>query len=131
MEFPRWVDPFFDDDRLLTGEERIATPAVNVAEDTAGYTLEIAAPGMDKKDIRVTIDKGALLIEAESRKSAETQEDNYTRQEFSCQAFKRSFWLPENVNADKITAEFINGLRKLYLPKSTAELPATKKIDIV
>lgn len=130
MAFPGWVDTFFDD-QLLTGDERVGAPAINVAEDAGGYTVEIAVPGMDKKDIRVSVDKGALLIEAEFRASAEAKEDHYTRQEFSYQAFRRSFWLPENVDADGITAQCVNGLLTLYLPGTMADKPATKKIDIV
>lgn len=127
MEFPRWMDSFFDDGQLVEGRSQFAAPAVNISEDDTAYSLEVAAPGVDKKDLQIHIDKGALTVEAEVRKSEEEKEDNYTRQEFSYRAFKRSFWLPENIQTEAIEAELVNGLLKVRLPKKTANAVVDKK----
>ena len=127
MDFPRWVDTFFDDENLRTERDGFVMPAVNVAEDDKHFTLEVAVPGMEKKDIQIRVDKGTLILEAEARMMDEKKEDNYTRREFSYNAFKRTFWLPENVNADAISAEYTNGLLTLSLPKKVVDKPTTNR----
>ncbi len=94
-------------------------PAVNIKETPDSFRVEMAAPGMDKKDFKIELDGTALTISAEKKNESEQKDgENYNRREFSYQSFYRSFHLPkEVVNADKIEAKYENGLLKLTIPK--------------
>ena len=132
LDFPRWTDDFFDDELQMTGLMKDFTmPAVNITEDDKHFTLEVAAPGMNKKDFKLHVENGVLIVEAEAKQTKEEKDENYRRKEFSYNKFKRSFWLPENVNADAIKAEYKNGLLLLSLPKKvTAKKSMEKTIEI-
>jgi HSP20 family protein len=94
-------------------------PAVNIKENADSFIVEMAAPGMNKKDFKIEIDGSALTISSERQNESEANEsENYSRKEFSYQSFYRTFHLPkEVVNADKIEAKYENGLLKLQIPK--------------
>ena len=106
-------------------------PSVNVIENANNFEIEVAAPGMEKKDFKVEVDKGVLTISAEKEEEEKEEGENYTRKEFSYNSFSRSFSLPENVLSEKITAEYDNGMLTLSLPKSevTVSKPA-KEIKV-
>ncbi|HMO40545.1 MAG TPA: Hsp20/alpha crystallin family protein [Saprospiraceae bacterium] len=107
------------------------TPSVNILETDADYKIEVAAPGLEKNDFAVSIDNGFLRISANREHSDETQNGSYKRREFSYTAFSRSFQLPEHVDADRITAEYTQGVLKLALPKlATAQLETARTIEI-
>jgi HSP20 family protein len=81
--------------------------------------VEVAAPGMSKKDFKIELDGNALTISSEKTNRQEDKEDEkYTRKEFSYQSFYRTFTLPkEVVDVDKIEAKYDNGLLHLLIPK--------------
>lgn len=72
-------------------------PSVNIKETDENYEVEVAAPGMNKEDFQVTLDNGQLLISSSKQHQVNTEQENYTRREFSYQSFQRSFVLPKNV----------------------------------
>lgn len=93
-------------------------PSVNIKETDQNYEVEVAAPGMNRDDFKVTLDKGQLLISSSKQHEINTEQQNYTRREFSYQSFQRSFILPENVvDEDKIRARYENGILLLSIPK--------------
>lgn len=93
-------------------------PSVNIREAADSYEVEVAAPGMDKKDFNITLDGNLLTISSAKEQSSEKQQDNYTRREFSYQSFRRSFELPKDVvDEDRIQARYENGLLHLSIPK--------------
>ena len=94
-------------------------PAVNIKEKPDSFSVEMAAPGMDKKDFKIEIDGSALTISSEKQHESEEKEgENFNRKEFSYQSFYRTFHLPkEVVNADKIVAKYENGILRLEIPK--------------
>jgi HSP20 family protein len=106
----------WDNNFTTTGN---SLPAVNIKETPEKFVVEMAAPGMEKKDFKIELDGTALTISAEKKNESEEREgENYNRREFSYQSFYRSFHLPkEVVNADKIEAKYENGLLKLNIPK--------------
>jgi HSP20 family protein len=131
-----WVENFFaeTDDffKNWNWDMNNNVPAVNVKEEKEFFLIDVAAPGMKKDDFKVEIDNGVLIISAATEERKEEKTDEYKRQEFSFQNFKRSFWLPENVNYDMIAANYENGLLKLKLPKmKTVELAKSKTIPVV
>ena len=98
-------------------------PATNTRESDDEFILELAAPGMKKKDFHVDIDNGMLEIKVEKEEEFKTEEPKFTRREYNYNAFYRSFTLPETVDGEKINAEYEEGILKIHLPK----LPGAKK----
>jgi HSP20 family protein len=94
-------------------------PAVNIRERKDSFDVELAAPGMRKEDFKVELDGNQLTISSERRTEEEsTDENRYTKREFSYQSFQRTFQLPkEVVDADKIEARYKDGLLHLVIPK--------------
>jgi HSP20 family protein len=106
-------------------------PAVNIAEDDNGFTLEIAAPGLEKKDFRIDIDNDRLTISSVKEEKSEKVHDNYTRREFAYNRFNRSFTLPETVDPEKITAVHKNGILTVSIPKREEARPRpTRQIAV-
>ncbi len=105
-------------------------PSVNISENEDGFHLEVAAPGMDKEAFAIDLDKNILTIKGENKtENEEKEEGKFHKREFNYQSFKRSFTLPENVDADGITAKYENGILWLTLPKNK-ELETKKQISI-
>jgi HSP20 family protein len=96
-------------------------PAVNIRENEKNFILELAVPGMDKKDLKIDINEDVLTISSETRNETEENNDGYKRKEFSYSSFCRSFYLPENVNKEKIAAEYKDGILSVELPKMEEE----------
>ncbi|WP_298427216.1 Hsp20/alpha crystallin family protein [uncultured Kordia sp.] len=93
------------------------TPAVNIKETAEDFTLEVAAPGREKEDFKLSLDHDLLTISTEDKKEEVTNEDSYTRKEFSFSSFKRSFKLPQTINKEEINASYVNGILHVSLPK--------------
>jgi HSP20 family protein len=132
----RTYSPFlsnlFDDDffPVLTGRTS-SMPAVNIKEDEKNYILELAIPGMDKKNLKIDINEDVLTISSETKNESEEEKDGYKRKEFSYSSFCRSFYVPENVNRDKIGASYKDGVLNIELPKMEEEKSKiTKTIKI-
>jgi len=94
-------------------------PAINVKETNDHYEVEVAAPGMEKKDFKIELNGNMLTISSERENKWEQKEDErYSRREFSYQSFQRMFQLPKDVvDEDKIQAKYENGLLHLTIPK--------------
>ncbi|MDF1576000.1 MAG: Hsp20/alpha crystallin family protein [Bacteroidales bacterium] len=117
---PAYWDDFFNDNffkHLNQTNCDESRPAVNVSENDHGYTIELAAPGIDRKAFNLEIEDNVLTISSENKESKDEQKRNYLRREFSFQSFKRSFQLPETVDQDQISATHEAGILKLTLPK--------------
>lgn len=94
-------------------------PAVNIKETAENYEVEVAAPGMTKKDFKVELDGNELTISSERSNHTQKKDDErYSRREFSYQSFQRTFNLQKDVvDLDKIEAKYENGLLHLLIPK--------------
>lgn len=124
--FPALTDFFGDDffsSNLRNGDNM---PSVNVVENKNDYEIEVAAPGFQKKDFNVTMDNGVLFVVAETEQEKKEEQKNYTRKEFSCKSFRKSFTLPENVKENDVTAQYVDGILKLHLEKNEI-VPSSKK----
>ena len=113
--------PFFNGETL---------PAVNIRETKNHYELEVAAPGFKKEDFKITTENGLLTISAETTAEKNEEKENYTRREFSCASFIRTFTLPENVVEDDIVAKYRDGLLNIELKKSGKNLVAKKEVKV-
>ena len=133
---PSLVSDFFNGDDFFTpgffnveNEFKLAKqiPSVNITENPKDFTIELAAPGLDKKDFKIETDNHTLTISAEKKTEEKEEKKNYSRQEFYYNSFSRSFNLPDNSLPDKITAEYSNGILKLMLPKKDLTVMNEKK----
>jgi len=122
----------FDDDFFTAVANRPSLmPAVNIKESEKNYVLELAVPGMEKKDLKIDINEDVLTISSETKNESEDENDGYKRKEFSYSSFVRSFYIPENVNRDKIDASYKDGILNVELPKMEEEKnKITKQIKI-
>jgi HSP20 family protein len=106
------------------------SPAVNILETSDAYHLELNAPGRNKEDFQIAVDKGLLTISYEKKEEAKNDDVKVVRREFSYQSFKRSFTVDEKINAEAIQAKYENGLLKLLLPKKAEQQQPVKTITI-
>jgi HSP20 family protein len=105
-------------------------PRVNITESKEGFNLEMLAPGFSKESITMNVENDTLTMSGEVSTNTENKDDKYTRREFSYGSFKRSFKLPENVKAEDIKAEYVNGVLKVFIPKAEPVKPASTTIKI-
>ena len=129
---PFYMPNIFDDDFFPVFSNRTSSmPAVNIREDEKNYVLDLAIPGIDKKDLKIDMNEDVLTISSETKNESEENKDGYKRKEFSYSSFCRSFYIPENVNREKIEANYKDGILTVSLPKQEEEKnKITRKIEI-
>ena len=118
--FSNLFDNFFGNDLSGVGTKASATlPAVNIKENKDEFQVELAAPGMSKKDFHVEVENDVLKISSkkEEKHEEKAEDGSYSRQEFSYRSFQRAFTLPKTVAADKIKAAYTDGILTLSIPK--------------
>ncbi len=113
-----------------TREANLAVPPVNIAETADAYHLELNAPGRNKEDFKVSIEKGLLTIGYDQKEEAKNEGMKSVRKEFTYKSFKRSFSLDDKIDADNIQAKYENGLLKFLLPKKEQAKEVVKQISI-
>jgi HSP20 family protein len=123
------LSDFFDNDRFFDADwlRKQSVPAVNVKETEKTFEIEVAAPGLTKKDFHIAVDNGMLTISSEKQEEKEEKDNNYTRKEFSYSSFSRSFTLPENVNEEDVKAYYEDGILKLHVAKKIIGTAKPKK----
>jgi HSP20 family protein len=92
-------------------------PAVNVVENKEGFRIEVAAPGLQKSDFKLNLEKNQLTISAHQEQNEEASNEKYSRREFKYSSFQRTFTLPNSVDGEKIAASYVDGILKVELPK--------------
>lgn len=140
--FPR-IPSFFDDflgrdvsDWLTTSFpfRESMVPAANIKEAETEFIVDLAVPGMDKKDFNIELENDILTISSERKNEIEekNEESNYFRREFSFHSFQRSFRVPENrVDVEKIEANYKDGVLHIKLPKLAEKVTKpTRQIKI-
>lgn len=132
-----WVDGLFNSlfhDVPMTKQY----VSVNIAESSDKYEVELAAPGFNKSDFNIHLEKFVLQISGEKKKeekkeTSDTENKNekrYSKREFNYQSFKRSFTLPEDVDENNISANYADGILTISIMKKEAEQALTKQIEI-
>ena len=104
-------------------------PAVDIIENERGIVIKAELPGIDPKDVTVTIDNNVLTLKGERHVEKEAKKENFHRMERAYGVFARSFALPEHVDGAKVTAEFKDGLLTVTLPRSDAAKPRAIEIN--
>jgi len=93
------------------------SPAVNIAEDKKCYTVKARLSGMDKKDVKVSVNNNILTISAEKKQQFEEKKKNSYYRESRQAAFSRSMSLYDPVNKAAVKSKFENGFLTVILPK--------------
>lgn len=142
MSLIRWssqFDPFQDMEDMMN---RVPTfmnnkaipfhgtfmPVIDMYETEKSVKVETPLAGINPKDVQVSVEKGVLTIQGETKKEHEVEEKNYYRKEMRSGTFFRQIALPVPVNEDKVSAEFEDGVLKIELPKATPSV--AKKINV-
>lgn len=105
-------------------------PAVNITEFDKHYQLDFAAPGFDKQDFDISVEKNQLSVAVKKAESKEETSGNMTRREFRTGNFERFFSLPESVDTSAIEAQYQNGILHVFLPKKAEATAVKKTIEI-
>ena len=117
----------YDSNKLYNS---IWQPAFDITEDNKNYYLSLDLPGVNKKDINVSISNDVLTISG-FRDSSEAEDSDYARlNQVNYGDFEKSFQLPENINQDKVGAKMENGVLRLNLKKAREITDDVKKISI-
>jgi len=105
-------------------------PRLDVTENATSFTVTAELPGMDEKEIDLSISGDTLTIRGEKKEEKEDKNRNYYYSERSYGSFLRSIPLPGQVETDKVSASFRKGVLTITLPKTAAAIDATKKISV-
>lgn len=117
-QFSGLLDEFFGNwMNDIPGDFTPSVPAVNVAEEKDSYRIEVAAPGLDKKDFKIDLHNNMLTISSEKKEEKKDKDEDYVRREFNYSSFRRSFTIPESVDEDKIKATHKEGILTVVIPK--------------
>ena len=129
------IDRMFENDMFLMpmhlnrfGNENM--PAANLRETDKEYAIELAVPGMKRDDFNIEIDEHTLSISCQKEENINEEKDNYKRREYNYSSFNRSFRLPETVMADKIKAQYDNGVLHITVPKAAQKEQRKKRINV-
>lgn len=122
--FGSWTPPY--ETQMLTKTEWV--PAVDIQERSEEYVVKTELPEVEKKDVKVTVEENLLTIQGERRQEEEDKALKFHRVERSYGTFLRTFTLPEYVDAQKVTADFKDGVLTVHLPKT--QRPRTKAIEV-
>src|SRR5213596_712027 len=105
-------------------------PPVDVYEDEQGVTLKIEVPGIDEKDIDVSIASNTLTVRGERTLEKEEKEENFRRVERQYGSFTRSFTLPNTVDAEQVQAHYEQEILKVQLAKKAEAKPKQVKVNV-
>ena len=108
-----------------------SVPPVNIHETNEGFHLELNAPGRNKEDFKVKLEKELLTISYEQKEPVVVQKYKTIRREFQYKSFKRSFSLDDQIQVDGIQAKYENGILKLFLPRIEKTVISAKEITIL
>ena len=107
-----------------------SAPAIDMSEDDKSYRLCAELPGLDAKDVDISISGDMLVLKGEKRQESEQKDKNYHFSERSYGSFQRAFELPASVDRDKISADFTKGVLTINMAKTAEAQKQPKKIEV-
>ncbi len=105
-------------------------PRADIYEDEEGLQLKFEVPGLDPKDVKVSLVENTLTISGERKLDHEDRKENYHRIEHTYGAFERSFSLPTNVDTEKVRADYKSGVLQVFLPRSERAKPRSISVKV-
>jgi HSP20 family protein len=126
------LDRFFEQPLGKTIFEKglFSAPSLDISEDKDSIYVEADVPGVEQKDINISLRKNFLCIQAKKEETKDRKEKNYHRLERVSRNFYREVFLPKTVDADKVKAVYKKGVLNLTLPKKEEEKEKEIKIDV-
>jgi HSP20 family protein len=126
------MDDFFNQSvgSIFNDDTSALRPDVNVKESDDAFTMEVAAPGLDKSDFNIQVEDGSLTLSAKRKTENEESSEKYLRREFQYTSFSRSFQLPDNVKVEDIEAKYIDGVLHITVPKAQPTAIQARRIEI-
>lgn len=112
-------------------EKELNVPPVNIQEKDEFFQMDVAAPGLQKQDFKLSVNDGLFTLSFEKENNHETKVEKMHRQEFSIKSFKRTFTLDEKIDADNISAKYENGILHITLPKKEEVKVQPKEISVL
>lgn len=114
----------------FSADNGVFTPRMEVTEDAKAFVVTAELPGINEKDIDLTIAGDTLTLRGEKKEEKEEKGKNYFYSERSYGSFSRSIPLPRQIDADKVAAGFKKGILTITLPKTAAAMDDLKKIPV-
>ena len=127
-DMDHWFEDFCRWPMRAADAQSAFAPRVNVDKTKEEVKLTFELPGMDKKDIKVTVQDGVLTVSGKREMNQESQDDCCVRREIRSGEFVRSFTLPDTIQSDKISADYKNGMLEIKLAKLEEVKP--KEIEV-
>ncbi len=129
-EMDKMMQYFYSENEKKEMPKRDFSPRVDVLEDKESIDFEFELPGVDKKDVKISINDENILTVKGEKKFPEGDVKTCCRNERSYGRFFRSFQLPELIDAEKVEAKFENGVLKLNIGKMQPVEPEEKQIEV-
>ena len=120
----------FDIEPAWRSSFSFSAPAIDMSEDDKAYKISAELPGIDAKDVDISVSGDTLLLRGEKRQEKEEKDKNYHFSERAYGSFQRAFELPASVDRDKVAADFSQGVLTITLPKRAEAQKPTKKIEV-
>ncbi|MCF7826637.1 MAG: Hsp20/alpha crystallin family protein [Candidatus Marinimicrobia bacterium] len=127
--FDSLLNSFFEDMNVDSQRSNLWRPAMDAVETEKNFELSFSLPGFEKEDITVSVKKNTLNLKATKAEIKEDEGSKYLAREIARGSYERDIELPENVNSDKIAAEYKSGILTLSIPKTKEALP--KEIAVI
>lgn len=117
-QLDRWMNEALGDLQLGTAENlRTWFPATDVSETPEHLVLRLEVPGLNREDIKLSVERNTLTVRGEKRQETASENENFYRSERSYGSFERSFALPGHVDADAVKAAMENGVLTITFPR--------------
>ena len=123
----RWMD---SPSLFRASGQQPMMPSIDVHESETEFAIEAELPGMEEKDVEVTLREGVLTLQGEKKSEQEETKNNYHMTERSYGRFQRSFRVPDSVDQDKVEAKLENGVLRVKLAKRPDAVKSERKIPI-
>jgi HSP20 family protein len=122
LSVPDIFSDFLDNDRFpgftrFQREFKSTLPSANIRETDKAYKIDLALPGFSRDQINVKVEKGNLIISAEARDEKDEKNERWNRREYYYSSLERSFYLPDDIREDSISAHMENGVLKISMEK--------------
>lgn len=126
FDYPRTMDTLVEEFFAPTIAPALkSSPAVDVTESEQEFVLVAELPGTKKEDVKITFEAGVLTLSGERKAHAVPENAKVVKNELRVRAFERSFEFGQDVDGDRISAELVNGLLRITLPKAPQAKPRT------
>lgn len=129
-EMDKMFEEFFEKVRFPSTREHSWTPAVDIYETKTEVVVAVDIPGIDPKEVAVSILEDSLTIKGERKKEADLKDEDLYRSEREFGSFQRLIQLPSEVVADEAKATYINGVLRIVVPKTQRSAPKEVQVDI-